>query len=726
MGAGGGFEMARRSVITPTFSRLLLPKSGLLCSFAISAIVMVAAQMVGLINLASVRSISLTIFGIGFIIFVHELGHFLVAKACGVKCEKFYLGFDVNGLKLAKFQWGETEYGIGAVPLGGYVKMLGQDDNVANADAEAERTKVRNEDGTVTLNPRSYTAKSVPQRMAIISAGVIMNLIFAVIFASIAFTQGVEYEPCVVGALAGGGTAWKAGIEPGDRIIQFGKSGTPSPHLRFNSDLMENVYLHDPQIDLDLLVEKPDGEQYWVATRPERVFAGKTIFGDEFRPRLGVALARSLELLAPVTLQEEDLTPETKWFEKIRLGDRIVAANGEPLANAVSLAVLEVKLADSPITLTIERTLDEKNKKLAQPERYEVVLPPQKRRELGIQFKAAGITIVLKNSVAEAAGIREGDIISKINGEAVSDPTLLPMTFTQLGGKETKLTLIRGEKTKEELEVTLTPAELTRPIDAFPSSQVAIDGLGVCFPVESVVASVSEAVAKQKFDVKEGDRVTAYRLEYEDEDGKPDLDKWIELRDEEPNGDWLVYLANRLKLKALHLRLQRGVKEHEVRMTPFVGDAYSADRNIPVQSAREIRQTSSPLEALTLGLRETKESGFKVLTFLKKLVTGGVSPTKLGGPISIAYVANQQASLGLSRFLLFLTLISANLAIVNFLPIPVLDGGHMMFLTAEAIRGKPVSEKFQIWLSMAGLFFVMSLMLFVISLDVLRFSGVNV
>ena len=61
--------------------------------------------------------------GLGFVIFVHELGHFLVAKACGVKCEKFYIGFDINGWNLGKFTWGETEYGIGILPLGGYVKM---------------------------------------------------------------------------------------------------------------------------------------------------------------------------------------------------------------------------------------------------------------------------------------------------------------------------------------------------------------------------------------------------------------------------------------------------------------------------------------------------------------------------------------------------------------------------------------------------------------------------
>src|SRR5690349_19407236 len=110
--------------------------------------------------------------GLGFVIFVHELGHFLVAKACGVKCEKFYLGFDVFGLKLFSFKWGETEYGIGLVPLGGYVKMLGQDDNPSRQAQEMERSKLKVPAGSDVptasesapvdpaepLDPRSYLA----------------------------------------------------------------------------------------------------------------------------------------------------------------------------------------------------------------------------------------------------------------------------------------------------------------------------------------------------------------------------------------------------------------------------------------------------------------------------------------------------------------------------------------------------------------------------------------
>src|SRR5262245_14815772 len=108
--------------------------------------------------------------GLGMLIFIHELVHFLVAKACGVMVEKFYPGFDIAGWKLCKFQWGETEYGIGAFPLGGYVKMLGQDDNPAKAAEERERSKqaagdtkaaAGAGDGSFKLDPRSYMAQSV-------------------------------------------------------------------------------------------------------------------------------------------------------------------------------------------------------------------------------------------------------------------------------------------------------------------------------------------------------------------------------------------------------------------------------------------------------------------------------------------------------------------------------------------------------------------------------------
>src|SRR5262249_20565899 len=175
--------------------------------------------------------------GIGFVIFVHELGHFLVAKACGVKCEKFMLGFDIGGIRLFSFRWGETLYGLGILPLGGYVKMLGQEDNPAALRKEMERARQEaasgkppadgaaadaNEESAEAklYNPRSYLAKSVPQRMAIISAGVIMNMIFAVVFAAAAYAIGVKENPSIVGSIVAGGGAWQAGIRADDDVLE--------------------------------------------------------------------------------------------------------------------------------------------------------------------------------------------------------------------------------------------------------------------------------------------------------------------------------------------------------------------------------------------------------------------------------------------------------------------------------------------------------------------------
>ena len=180
--------------------------------------------------------------GLGAVIFVHELGHFLVAKACGVKCEKFFIGFDIGGYKLSH-RWGETEYGIGILPLGGYVKMLGQDDDPAHIADEMRKCEIApgSPEANEIVGPngekyfvdrRSYLAKSVPQRMAIISAGVCMNVIFAFIFAVIAYGMGVSYMPCIVSETVPGSPAWRQESTP---AMKSSKSATPSTPLSPNS-----------------------------------------------------------------------------------------------------------------------------------------------------------------------------------------------------------------------------------------------------------------------------------------------------------------------------------------------------------------------------------------------------------------------------------------------------------------------------------------------------------
>src|SRR5262245_49431786 len=136
--------------------------------------------------------------GIGLVVFVHELGHFLVAKRCGVRVETFSLGF---GPRLLGFKRGDTDYRLCLVPIGGYVKMAG--------DAPGDALQM---DGT------ELPSKSVGQRFAIFSAGVAMNVVFAVVVLPIVLAIGVQFHSTRIGGVQVGGPAWRAGLERGDEV----------------------------------------------------------------------------------------------------------------------------------------------------------------------------------------------------------------------------------------------------------------------------------------------------------------------------------------------------------------------------------------------------------------------------------------------------------------------------------------------------------------------------
>ncbi|NOY13637.1 MAG: site-2 protease family protein, partial [Deltaproteobacteria bacterium] len=127
---------------------------------------------------------------LGVLVFVHELGHFMVAKFCRVKVLKFSLGF---GPKLLSRQWGETEYLICAIPLGGYVQMLGEGNGEQGEDAELSAEE----------RARSFADKPVSNRLAIVSAGPLMNLLLPFLILPISFMIGVQVpsyvdqKPCI-------------------------------------------------------------------------------------------------------------------------------------------------------------------------------------------------------------------------------------------------------------------------------------------------------------------------------------------------------------------------------------------------------------------------------------------------------------------------------------------------------------------------------------------------
>ncbi len=716
------------------------------------------------------------ILGLGLVIFVHELGHFLVAKACGVKCEKFYLGFDINGWRLCRFQWGETEYGIGVLPLGGYVKMLGQDDNPSNAAQERERSRLQqshaaavNHPGDLpheptseeppALDPRSYMAKSVPQRMAIISAGVIMNLIFAVIFAAIAYRFGVKYIPAIIGDAAPGDPAWVKGIHPGDQIVGFDDQ-PPNESLRYANDLLPNVIFTDAGHSLELEI-KPHGssEVKKVAIKPTDAHEAEihhsvigvsppsstTLFEEEpVAPDTAAAKAR----VAGASGRQSPSGTDAKDGAEtaFRGGDRIMQVrrlgnngvklrvwNEEQEPSSARLRAFLAKFPDERVDFYVERR-DPKNPD-ATPTEVQISVAPNPMRHLGLVMAMQLIEAVQEDSPASKAGFKKGDLIISVDGQHDFDPLRLPDLLRKQVGKEIVVEVQRkGDGGDETVPLKVTPRLplVSQPYEPYlvnplPNSPWSSDELGIAYKIANRVASVvpgSPADGK----LKPGDEIVSASFPAASDEEKGALKKVgyptkpIEFDADHANWPVLFTTIQRGKVGTkVELTFKRDGKEQSVVVeTANAADWYNPDRGLNLESLLRTRQVDSWGEAFALGFRETKESVWQVATTVRKLVRGELSLTGTAGPVGIAGAAAASASEGITQLLMFLTFLSANLAVLNFLPIPVLDGGHMMFLLYEGIRGKPASERTMSILTYLGLVFILVLMVFVIGLDITR------
>lgn len=679
--------------------------------------------------------------GIGLVIFVHELGHFSAAKMFGVKCEKFYVGFDVpiriGPIKfprtLGKFQYGETEYGIGILPLGGYVKMLGQDDDPRKAEAEAERIRLdegRAGDGegaddegdAVRYDPRSYPAKPVWQRMVIISAGVVMNVITGVLFAALAYGFGVPYTPAVVGGVTAGGPAWQAGLAAGGQVVAVGS-------------LPEDRQLHFEEMRLAIMTEGMD--------QPDRPVNVSIRYGDELReyrlqtqPHPAVPELRMIGISSPASPT---------------LGTRMAALPGSAAATVVTAADLGATVTafdgtsidpDHPAPMT--PLFDRLHRHPDRPVRlsllrtdgssHEVELPPQPAKSVGLEFQIGPITALVAGGPAESAGVRVGDRIVAIGGEQEIDAYTLALE--PVGGTDpVTLTVLRGDGEDEEtLEVELMPADtaVAWPPTSDISDEIASTTLGLAYRPLARVARVRDSAGEP--DLRPGDvlQEASVRTPREELAGMlgevlspadiKALSEGWEFGNERPLTRWVAAiqtLPEGTEVRVLARRPDDG-KVIETVMTVRTTDRHWYDRGLMLLPSESIQTAGSVTEAMALGYREGKRRLGDVFRFLGMIVQGKVSPKHVGGPVRIVQLAGDRAEQGVSKQLLFLTLLSMNLAILNFLPIPALDGGHMVFLTYELVRGKRVDEQLEMRLTMAGILALLALMIFVFANDIIH------
>ena len=279
------------------------------------------------------------------------------------------------------------------------------------------------------------------------------------------------------------------------------------------------------------------------------------------------------------------------------------------------------------------------------------------------------------------------------------------------------ITVFRGGVNEPiQVMVSVRPPDRVDPSRNI-DSPVSVPVLGLAYKVLNRVQSVLDGSPAAKAGIKPGDVIIKAAVKMP-EQPKPAFFSDFDVKFGEEKRNWPLFFDELQKCPAdcLVTLTLTGGRSADLKLAPVDG-WYYPDRGLILEPQWVKRRAESVGDALKLGYDETVDSAKLVVRVLRKLGTQ-VSFRHLTGPIGILNMAAHAAQEGMADLLLFLTAISANLAVINFLPIPILDGGHMVFLAYEGLRGKPASERVQLILSYCGLIFILALMFWVIGLDI--------
>lgn len=539
-------------------------------------------------------------FGIllGILVTVHELGHFLVAKYFKIKVEKFSIGF---GPKIVSKTIGDTEYRLAWIPLGGYVKMAGDDPT----DDEARKI------------PGSFLGAANWKRMLVVLAGPGVNLILPIFILAAVFMYGKEHPSPWIGGVITDTPAHKAGLQAGDRVLSV--DGVPVVKWdEMTSRIRANA---EPK---KLSVER-DGNVLEVVMTPEM-----KPMQDEFgirkpMPMIGVTMHGEAAVVAPVR-------GKPAHQAGVQLGDRITSVSGKPVTFWIELDDAIAGLKPGRVKVELERP----KKPTRDPD---ASAESQKPEKVALEIP------VPENPSLETLGLESGELYIK----DVKPDTPAAFAKLQVGDRI-----------------------------------VAVDGL--------VLAGQSD--------------LGTVLHEIQEKDGDPAPSKWLVERE----GQELDITVQ----PVVTMKRVPGTSRSE-RSLDIGVDLYGIGERGPTY----IERYKNPVVALWAGTKGTGEVISLNVRAFGKIFGGEIKPRdSVGGPIRIAQVAGMAAQAGPSAFIEVLVHMSVILGIMNLLPIPVLDGGHLAFFTVEAVLRRPPSIRVREIAQQAGLLLLLAIMAFVLVNDV--------
>jgi regulator of sigma E protease len=327
---------------------------------------------------------------------------------------------------------------------------------------------------------------------------------------------------------------------------------------------------------------------------------------------------------------------------------------------------------------------------------------------VGRPFTPAVVGKVEEGSPAAIAGLMTYDQIVAVNGSDIDSLEELRAIERESAGTELRLTVDRDG---DEIDIPMTPAAVTRE-DRRLDQTFEIGDLGIGPPLTPAeVASVRPGSAADEAGLQAGDRIVAVDreplLSFEDLQG---------IVSQSPDAELLF-------------TIERDGGTLDIPITPKLveitneqsGETLNIGR-IGVERPLPPLQRSNPIAALGDGVAETWRLTTLILGSVWQLITGNGSTDDVGGPIRIAQITGELTKDGLFPAVMFTVMLSINLGLINLFPIPVLDGGHLVMLFIELIRGKPLNERSQEIAFRFGLALVLSLMVFATWQDLMRFD----